>query len=116
MTATVAAAPAATPAGTPLTPGYAAMPIPSAPAFPAAYPVGGAPPPPAAGPALRAGRLRVRNPDGSESTRAVSPTGRAANQATSEWINEFNLGTISHQNRLFRIIPDRYLEGSFAMN
>ena len=61
------------------------------------------------------GTLNLRmmgNPDVDiiESSRAVSPTGRTANQATSEWLNEFDLGTISHQNMLFRIIPDRYLE------
>ena len=99
------------PAGPP--PGYASMRVPQTPSFPPAF--GSAPPPPSTA-APRAGRLRIRNQDGSENARPVSPTGRAPGNASTEWLTEFNLGTISHQNMLYRIIPDRYLEGSFAMN
>ena len=123
------AAPAAVPTAPPMMPGYAssvpagmatpvtpAVGMPAAPTFPPmpAFPhtstVGG-------GVAYtQAGRLRVRNRDGTEMARAVSPNPRRAEQVSREWLEEFGMGTITHQGLLYRVIPDRYLGDSFALN
>ena len=97
-------------------PGVPVAPTPTTPAYPhvPAFPLG---PPMAGGIAhAQAGRLRIRNPDGTEVARAVSPTGRRGDQVSREWLEEFGMGTITHQGLLYRVIPDRYLGGSFALN
>ena len=99
--------------GTPVTPAVgmpAAPTFPPMPAFPHTSTAGG-------GVAYtQAGRLRVRNRDGTEMARAVSPNPRRAEQVSREWLEEFGMGTITHQGLLYRVIPDRYLGDSFALN
>ena len=64
----------------------------------------------------QAGRLRIRHPDGTEVARAVSPNGRRGDQVSREWLEEFGMGTITHQGLLYRVVPDIYLGDSFALN
>ena len=100
-------------------PGYAAAMRPSSsPTFPPPPVFGSvaAAPPVAPHGGHRAGRLRVRNQDGSEAARPVSPTGRAPGTASAEWISEFGLGTVQYNGTLYRVLPDYYLEGSYPMN
>ena len=92
-------------------PGYAAMRgAPASSGFPPPAPVyGSVPAAPAVPPVVhRAGRLRVRNRDGSEAARAVSPRGRAPGIASAEWISEFGIGTVQYNGTLYRILPDYY--------
>ena len=123
------AAPAAVPTAPPMMPGYAssvpagmgtpvtpAVGMPAAPTFP---PMPAFPHTSTAGGGVaytQAGRLRVRNRDGTEMARAVSPNPRRAEQVSREWLEEFGMGTITHQGLLYRVIPDRYLGDSFALN
>ena len=67
-------------------------------------------------PAQRAGRIRVALRDGSVAARAVSPHGRLPTGVTSEWANEYGLGTVNCGGYVYRVLPDSYLEGSVALN
>ena len=107
------------PMATPVTPAPVATPGPSAGEFAMFPPVFGAPPPPRAyppPPASRAGRLRVTNNDGSQTARAVSPQGRSPSAVTTDWANEFGLGTLNFNGAAYRVLPDSYLQGSFPLN
>lgn len=105
--------------GTPITPGAPGVnvaPAPTAPTFPPvpAFPLGT---PPASGITQgQPGRLRIRSHDGTILARAVSPTGRRVEQVSREWLDEFGMGTITHQGLLYRVIPDSYLGNSVALN
>ena len=104
---------------TPSTPAPMATPSSSVGEFPVFPPMFGAPPPPRAypmPPATRAGRLRVTNSDGSQTARAVSPQGRPPSTVTTEWANEFGLGTLNFNGAVYRVLPDSYLQGSFPLN
>ena len=113
--ATSAVTTATAAAETTVMPGYGSAPAPAA-MFP---------PPPMGGPVIqaaapapaqRAGRLRVALRDGSVAARAVSPHGRLPTGVTSEWANEYGLGTVNCGGYVYRVLPDSYLEGSVALN
>ena len=97
-------------------PGYGSAPAPAAmfPPPPMGGPVFQAAAAPA--PAQRAGRIRVALRDGSVAARAVSPHGRLPTGVTSEWANEYGLGTVNCGGYVYRVLPDSYLEGSVALN
>ena len=120
--------------GAPATPAAPAVGLASSAADPAVMPGYGSapasaamfPPPPMGGPvfqaaavpapAQRAGRIRVALRDGSVAARAVSPHGRLPTGVTSEWANEYGLGTVNCGGYVYRVLPDSYLEGSVALN
>ena len=126
--------PATAAMGAPATPATPAVGLASAAADPAVMPGYGSapapaamfPPPPMGGPvfqaaaapapAQRAGRIRVALRDGSVAARAVSPHGRLPTGVTSEWANEYGLGTVNCGGYVYRVLPDSYLEGSVALN
>ena len=75
--------------------------------------------PPAAGyrpPTSRAGRLRIQGRDGTIIARAVSPNGRHPGSIDQTWSSEYGLGTVTFSGRVFRILPDAFLDGSLPMN
>ena len=64
----------------------------------------------------QAGRVRVRQADGTLSARAVSPTPRRSTEISREWLDEFGLGTVQLQGLTYRVLRDSYLSNSFALN
>ena len=75
--------------------------------------------PPPAGyrpPGSRAGRLRIQGRDGTIMARAVSPNGRHPGSIDQTWSSEYGLGTVTFSGRVFRILPDAFLDGSLPMN